>query len=63
METVLMIYGSSVLCVEICRPVNSDIDAPSPDCYGEQLPNLEKEAVDTLKYVTGRYVFSYLGKR
>ena len=53
METVLMIYGSSVLCVEIYRSF----------FYYEQLPNLEKEAVDTLKYVTGRYVFSYLGKR
>ena len=56
METVLLIYGSSTLCVEICRPVNPDVDAPSPDPYGEQLFELEREAVKILKYVSGRYV-------
>ena len=55
METVLLIYGSSTLCVEICRTVNPDVDAPSPDPYGEQLFELEREAVKILKYVTGRY--------
>ena len=55
-RTVLLIYGSSVLCVEICRPVNPDVDAPSPEQYGEQLFALEKEAVKTLQYITGRFV-------
>ena len=55
-RTVLLIYGSSVMCIEICRPVNPDVDAPSPEQYGEQLLALEREAVKTLQYITGRYV-------
>ena len=55
MGTVLLIYGSSTLCVEICSPVNPDVHAPSPHPYGQQLFELEREAVRILKYVTGRY--------